>query len=417
MRSLTQIRRLFRAAILLSILAAIALQTVSAQVRVRGYYRKDGTYVRPHVRTYPDGNPYNNYSFPGNYNPNTGQITPGNPETYLSRYYGRGATTRTLPSSGSRAGVVALQQALRLLGHDPGAIDGIYGPASSAAVRSFQEKTSLPETGDLSTETIDRLIVALRQLDSGASTLLFLESPGNASVTLPPTPDLSGLSSDERSSIKSVCASEKLFQGPAAYNRCVASQLSSLNNAPRTPDLSGLSRDERSSIKSVCASEKLFQGPAAYNRCVASQLSTLNNAPRTPDLSGLSRDERSSIKSVCASEKLFQGPAAYNRCVASQLSTLNNAPRTPDLSGLSRDERSSIKSVCASEKLFQGPAAYNRCVASQLSTLNNAPRTPDLSGLSRDERSSIKSVCASEKLFQGPAAYNRCVASQLSSLN
>ena len=100
MRSLTQIRRLFRAAILLSILAAIALQTVSAQVRVRGYYRKDGTYVRPHVRTYPDGNPYNNYSFPGNYNPNTGQITPGNPETYLSRYYGRGATTRTLPSSG-----------------------------------------------------------------------------------------------------------------------------------------------------------------------------------------------------------------------------------------------------------------------------------------------------------------------------
>ena len=323
MHSLTQIQRLFRAAVLLSTLAAIVLQTVSAQVRVRGYYRKDGTYVRPHVRTYPDGNPYNNYSFPGNYNPNTGRITPGNPETYLRHYYGRGTTTRTLSNSESRSGVIALQQVLRLLGHDPGPIDGIYGPATSAAVRRFQEKTSLPETGDLSTETIDRLIAALRQLDSGASTSMFLESPRNASVTQPPPPNLSGLTSDERSSIKSVCASEKYLQGPAAYNRCVTSQLSSLGNAPRTPDLSGLTSDERSSIKSVCASEKYLQGPAAYNRCVASQLSSLGNAPRTPDLSGLTSDERSSIKSVCASEKYLQGPAAYNRCVASQLSSLD----------------------------------------------------------------------------------------------
>ena len=51
------------------------------------------------------------------------------------------------------------------------------------------------------------------------------------------TPDLSGVSSDERSSIQSACASEKFIQGPAAYNRCVASQLSSLKDAPRTPEL------------------------------------------------------------------------------------------------------------------------------------------------------------------------------------
>ncbi len=57
--------------------------------RVSGYYRKDGTYVQPHYRTNPDGNPYNNYSFPGNYNPNTGRITPGNPDTYLNNYYNR----------------------------------------------------------------------------------------------------------------------------------------------------------------------------------------------------------------------------------------------------------------------------------------------------------------------------------------
>ena len=30
----------------------------SAQVRVKGYYRKDGTYVRPHVRSNPDNSNY-----------------------------------------------------------------------------------------------------------------------------------------------------------------------------------------------------------------------------------------------------------------------------------------------------------------------------------------------------------------------
>jgi len=64
----------------------VLLDDVDAHVRVRGYYRKDGTYVRPHYRSNPDGNPYNNWSFPGNYNPNTGRISPGNPSTYLRNY-------------------------------------------------------------------------------------------------------------------------------------------------------------------------------------------------------------------------------------------------------------------------------------------------------------------------------------------
>lgn len=55
---------------------------------IEGYYRSDGTYVRPHYRSKPDGNPYNNYSFPGNVNPYTGKVAPGNPDTYLQDYYG-----------------------------------------------------------------------------------------------------------------------------------------------------------------------------------------------------------------------------------------------------------------------------------------------------------------------------------------
>jgi len=59
----------------------------SAQTWVNGYYKSNGTYVTGHYRTNPDGNPYNNYSYPGNYNPNTGKVSTGNPSTYLRNYY------------------------------------------------------------------------------------------------------------------------------------------------------------------------------------------------------------------------------------------------------------------------------------------------------------------------------------------
>ena len=74
------------------VFALCPLEVDAGRVRVRGYYRKDGTYVRPHYRSAPDGNPYNNYSYPGNYNPNTGKITPGDPQKYLERYYNRSSS-------------------------------------------------------------------------------------------------------------------------------------------------------------------------------------------------------------------------------------------------------------------------------------------------------------------------------------
>lgn len=42
-------------------------------VSVKGYFRKDGTYVVPHFRSAPDGNFYNNWSTHGNINPYTGE--------------------------------------------------------------------------------------------------------------------------------------------------------------------------------------------------------------------------------------------------------------------------------------------------------------------------------------------------------
>ena len=75
-----------------------------AQVKVRGYYRSNGTYVQPHYRSNPDGNPYNNWSFPGNTNPYTGKVATGNPSTYLKNYFDnneRTTTSQTNYSNGS----------------------------------------------------------------------------------------------------------------------------------------------------------------------------------------------------------------------------------------------------------------------------------------------------------------------------
>ena len=80
-------KRLIILAVALMVITSFLTVSFAEAGRVRGYYRQDGTYVQPHYRTNPDGNPYNNYSLPGNYNPNTGRITPKNPNTYLERYY------------------------------------------------------------------------------------------------------------------------------------------------------------------------------------------------------------------------------------------------------------------------------------------------------------------------------------------
>jgi hypothetical protein len=80
---------------IVTVVAAVILIAVSASMAwagtsVHGCTRRNGTYVQQHWRSNPDRSPYNNYSFPGNANPHTGKIAPGNPDTYLRNRYGHG---------------------------------------------------------------------------------------------------------------------------------------------------------------------------------------------------------------------------------------------------------------------------------------------------------------------------------------
>ena len=61
------------------------LSVAQAQVSVDPYAQKDGTHVGGHSKSNPDGNPYNNWSYPGTANPYTGNQAPGDFNRYLER--------------------------------------------------------------------------------------------------------------------------------------------------------------------------------------------------------------------------------------------------------------------------------------------------------------------------------------------
>lgn len=65
---------MIRSVLLFLLGAAVAAPALSQSSHyVRGYTRKDGTYVAPHYQTNPDSSRLNNWSTRGNVNPYTGK--------------------------------------------------------------------------------------------------------------------------------------------------------------------------------------------------------------------------------------------------------------------------------------------------------------------------------------------------------
>lgn len=60
--------------IITAIIAAIGLSTVSADVYVKPYFKKNGTHVQGHYRSNSDGNFNKNWSTKGNVNPYIGSL-------------------------------------------------------------------------------------------------------------------------------------------------------------------------------------------------------------------------------------------------------------------------------------------------------------------------------------------------------
>lgn len=88
--------------LVLALIGALMLPTaVSAQVHVKGYVKKDGTYVAPYVRSSPNNTTLDNYSTRGNVNPYTGKVGTRDP---YSNPFGSTYTPPKLPSYGSLNG-------------------------------------------------------------------------------------------------------------------------------------------------------------------------------------------------------------------------------------------------------------------------------------------------------------------------
>ena len=65
--------------------------------------------------------------------------------------------------------VRSAQQALREKGFNPGPIDGVMGPRTTAAVKEFQQKENLAVSGSLDAETNARLVASASPAASPAS--------------------------------------------------------------------------------------------------------------------------------------------------------------------------------------------------------------------------------------------------------
>lgn len=85
------------------ILLAFSVAAEARDVRVRGYYRKDGTYVSPHTRSAPNRTTADNWSTRGNFNPYTGKrgTKPETPAVSTPYYWAYPSTPKPSPPSQS----------------------------------------------------------------------------------------------------------------------------------------------------------------------------------------------------------------------------------------------------------------------------------------------------------------------------
>jgi len=90
----------------------------------------------------------------------------------------------TVPLQLKAEQVMAMQQRLNEQGFFAGRVDGLWGPDTSAAVRNFQQKNSLPPTGRLDQGTLQ----ALGIVDAAASPAVASPAAAPPATTAAPAP-------------------------------------------------------------------------------------------------------------------------------------------------------------------------------------------------------------------------------------
>jgi peptidoglycan hydrolase-like protein with peptidoglycan-binding domain len=160
-----KILRLFALGFLTVVMTLSAL-SAEAYVSVKGYYRSDGTYVAPHVRSNPNGLKYDNYGYKpsqGLYNETYGtRGSEWDTPTYITDpdYYEGNAIYDAQNGSGisssnyfqigsSNSDVIDIQTKLAQDSsiYPEGTISGYYGSLTEEAVKRFQTKYGIINYG------------------------------------------------------------------------------------------------------------------------------------------------------------------------------------------------------------------------------------------------------------------------------
>ncbi|MBB5860213.1 hypothetical protein GGR69_001870 [Xanthomonas arboricola] len=174
-----------RMAIGAALLGFFVADLFAGGVRVRGYTKRDGTYVAPHYRSSPNSSKYDNYSTAGNYNPYTGKAGTVSSET-ASSY-----SSQTYSAPRPVAPTPAFYQAPLLPGY-AGALRGSKNFISEANSADVEVSTAMPVAYDgverqalLSVEALGR---HYRETDPNWEAKLAYLQPRIAEIqrTLPP---------------------------------------------------------------------------------------------------------------------------------------------------------------------------------------------------------------------------------------
>ncbi|PWT75839.1 MAG: hypothetical protein C5B46_02135 [Proteobacteria bacterium] len=149
---------------------------------------------------------------------------------------------------------------------------------------------------------------------------------------------------------------------PADTARVRTSSIPGARDPQTIPELAAVKREDAEMIALACRASDA-SGTDEYQSCIASQLTSLEQAIPMPDLSELAPIDRQLVRRTC-SNTTQDGPAAYRRCVSSQLISLAGAPELPDLTSFSAERKRAMDSAC-NKSAAVGAAAYHNCMARQ----------------------------------------------------
>jgi hypothetical protein len=217
----------------------------------------------------------------------------------------------------------------------------------------------------------------------------------------------------EQAAIERACETTRRVSGDAAYNTCLAREVSSLKSSGGRPDLSMASEAERSAIERACETTQRISGPGAYYGCLVRERSALRSSGGRPDLSHASDAERVAIERACETTQRISGPGAYYECLRREVSSLRASGGRPDLSMASESERMAIERACETTQRISGPGSHYACLSRELAGLRSSGGPPDLSRLSSGQQASIERACETIQRISGPGAYYGCLRREL----